>query len=57
MSYKFLTIIRSAEHQEWQYFVTLDDLWFHLSTDYEIIWLSDGEPLLEMEKHMIQARK
>jgi hypothetical protein len=34
---KLLTILRLAEHQGWQYFVTLDESWFYLSTDYEII--------------------
>jgi hypothetical protein len=57
MSNELLTILRSAEHQAWQYFVILDESWFYLSTDYEIIELPDGESFPEMEKHMIQARK
>jgi hypothetical protein len=37
MSNERLRIFRSAEHQGWQYFMILDELWFYLSTDYEII--------------------
>jgi hypothetical protein len=37
ISNELLTIIRSAEHQGLQYFNTLDESWFDLSKDYEII--------------------
>jgi hypothetical protein len=37
MSDELLTILRSAEYQRGQYFVTFDESWFYLSTDYEII--------------------
>jgi hypothetical protein len=47
--------VRSIEYQGWQYFITLDELWFYLSTDCEIIWLPDGESPSERERHMIQA--
>jgi hypothetical protein len=40
-----------------QYFITLDELWFYLSIDYEIIEFPDGELSPEKEKYMIQARK
>jgi hypothetical protein len=47
MSNELLTIMRSAEYQGWQYFITLDELWFYLLTDYEIIWLPDDESPLK----------
>jgi hypothetical protein len=37
MSNELLRIVRSIEYQGWQYFITLDELWFYLSTDCEII--------------------
>jgi hypothetical protein len=57
ISNELLIILRSAEHQKWKYFVTLDESWFYLSTDYEIIWLPDDESSSEREKYIIQARK
>jgi hypothetical protein len=38
-----LRIVRSAEHQGWQYFITFDELWFDLSIDSEIIELPDRQ--------------
>jgi hypothetical protein len=57
MSRKLVAILRSAEHQQWRYFDTLNERSLDLSTDYEIIWFPDGETLAEKEKYMIQARK
>jgi hypothetical protein len=37
--------------------LTLDESWFYLSTDHEIIWLGEGEAPPERKKYMIQARK
>jgi hypothetical protein len=37
VSNELLTMLRSAEYQCWQYFITLDESWFDLSPDYEII--------------------
>jgi hypothetical protein len=56
MSNKPLKIMRLAEDQNWQYFVTFNKSWFYLSTNYEIIRLPDDEMLSEMEMHMIQAK-
>jgi hypothetical protein len=37
--------------------LTLDESWFYLSTDHEIIGLGEGEAPPERKKYMIQARK
>jgi hypothetical protein len=37
--------------------VTLDESWFHLSTDYEFVWLPRYEKVRERERHTIQSRK
>jgi hypothetical protein len=43
MSNEFLIILRWVEHQELQYFVTFDESWFYLSTDYQIVWVPDRQ--------------
>jgi hypothetical protein len=57
MSNEFLIILRSVEHQDWQYFVTFDESYFYLSSDHETVCLPDGEQPFEMETHIIQVRK
>jgi hypothetical protein len=40
---ELLKIISLPELQDWLYFMTLDELWLYLSTDYEITMLPEGE--------------
>jgi hypothetical protein len=37
--------------------VTLDELWFYLSTDYEFVWLPGDEKFPSRERHIIQLTK
>jgi hypothetical protein len=32
-----LRIVHSAEYQDWHYIIILDESWFYLLTDYEIV--------------------
>jgi hypothetical protein len=57
MSNELLGIVRLAQHQGWEFLLTLDESWFHLSISHKIIWLRESEPFLEKKKHMIQAKK
>jgi hypothetical protein len=54
---ELLGIVPSAQHQRWEFMLTLGESWLYLSTDHSIIWLRESESLSEKEKHMIQAKK
>jgi hypothetical protein len=41
----------------WHNIVTLDEPWFYLSTDYELVWLLRDEKVPERERHTIQSKK
>jgi hypothetical protein len=47
----------SIDHQDWQFTITLDESWFHRSTDHEYIWLRPEEQPLEKPKHMSRGPK
>jgi histone-lysine N-methyltransferase SETMAR len=38
-------------------FATLDESWFSLNTDHELIWLQPGEEIPEIERRTIQSEK
>jgi histone-lysine N-methyltransferase SETMAR len=40
----------------WHNVVTLDESWFYLSTDHEMIWLHSDEKVPERERHTIQSK-
>jgi hypothetical protein len=40
----------------WHNIVTLDESWFYLSTDHEMIWIQSDEKLPEKERHTIQSK-
>jgi hypothetical protein len=46
-----------GQHQSWEFLLTLDESWFYLSRDHEIIWLRESESPIEKEKHMIQVKR
>lgn len=56
-SIELLALLRSMEHQSWVHFVTLDESWFYLSTDYEFLWLPRDEPPPTRSKKMIDSPK
>jgi hypothetical protein len=41
----------------WHAIITLDEEWFDLHKDYELIWLQPGDLVPERERHMIQYEK
>jgi hypothetical protein len=41
-----LKTIAAARRDSWSHFTTGEESWFHLSTDYETIWLQEGEDRL-----------
>jgi histone-lysine N-methyltransferase SETMAR len=45
------------EVRSWHDIVTLDESWFYLSTDHEMIWLQFGKKVPERERHVIQSKK
>jgi hypothetical protein len=45
------------EVRSWHDIVTLDESWFCLSIEHEIIWLQCGEKVSERESHVIQSKK
>jgi hypothetical protein len=47
---ELLKMINSPELQDWLYFITLDELWLYLSTDYEITSLPESEIPLKSGK-------
>jgi hypothetical protein len=57
LSRKLLTALNSIKEQGWQYLLILDESWFYLSTDYNSIWLQDGELPPERERKMINSKK
>jgi hypothetical protein len=60
-----LQLLRIQDAGAWHDIATLDESWFYLSTDHELIWLpagppvrrSAGPPVLDRERHMIQSPK
>jgi hypothetical protein len=52
-SNELLKISNSFRQQGQQYLLTLDKLWFDLSTDHEIIGLREGKVLPDIEKQKI----
>jgi hypothetical protein len=49
--------LRSIEHHDWQFIITLGELWICLSPDREQIWLRLEEQLSEGTRHTIQDPK
>jgi hypothetical protein len=46
LSIELLRQLRSIEHHDWQFIITLDESWLYLSTDHEQIWLCvEEQPL------------
>jgi hypothetical protein len=41
----------------WHGIVTLEESWFYLNTDYEVVWLPRDEKVPERERHTIQSKK
>jgi hypothetical protein len=42
LSRKLLVSLKSVKHRGWTYFLTEDESWFWMTTDYEQQWLPPG---------------
>jgi hypothetical protein len=56
-SIELLRRLESAQANEWQSFMTLDESWFYLSMSHETLWVKAGQQPPERVKHMIGERK
>jgi hypothetical protein len=57
MSGELLQLLQVQEARTWHDVVTLDESWFYLSTDHELIWLPAGASILDRERYMIRFLK
>jgi hypothetical protein len=48
-----LRLLESAQANDWQSFMTLDEFCFYLLTSHKKIWVQAGQQLFERVKHMI----
>jgi predicted membrane protein len=53
---ELLKLLKSVSHQSLELIISLDESWFYLSADYEIIWLPHRTECPEKEK-MISSKK
>jgi hypothetical protein len=56
LSRRLLRLLEVQRDRPWHEIVTLDESWFSLSTDYEIVWLPQNEKVPEREGHTIQSK-
>jgi hypothetical protein len=56
-SIELLRCLESAQANEWQSIMTLDESWFYLWTIHETVWVQAGQQPPERVKHMIGDRK
>jgi hypothetical protein len=45
------------ERRSWREIVTLDESWFYLHTDHELIWEQPDAEIPERECHTVQSQK
>jgi AraC-like DNA-binding protein len=57
LSRELLSMLDREETRDWRNIITLDESWFYLCTDHELIWLAPGRMVPERERHMIQSLK
>jgi hypothetical protein len=57
LSRELLSTLDWEETRDWYNIITLDESWFYLCTDHELIWLAPREMVRERERHMIQSPK
>jgi hypothetical protein len=55
LSRKLLLMLDQEGTRDWYNIITLDESWFYLCTDHELIWLAPREMVPERERHMIQS--
>lgn len=52
-----LETLKQAKHQGWTFFLTGDESWFFLDSDYELQWVHEDEKPAERPKRLISAKK
>jgi histone-lysine N-methyltransferase SETMAR len=57
LSRELLRILQVKRDRAWHDIITLDESWFYLSMDHELIWLRHGEKMPERERHTVQSKK
>jgi hypothetical protein len=48
-------ILELHERRSWQDIMTLDESWFCLHTDHELIWAQPDVKISERERHTVQS--
>jgi hypothetical protein len=56
LSRRLLRMLEVQRDRGWHDIVTLDESWFYLSTDYELVWLPRDENVPEREPQKIQSK-
>jgi hypothetical protein len=57
LSQELLPMLEQQKQRSWHDIVTLDDSWFYLNTDHELIWLHPDGEIPERERCTIQSEK
>jgi histone-lysine N-methyltransferase SETMAR len=50
-------MLERQERRSWHDIVTLDESWFYLHTDHELIWAQPDPKIPERERHTLQSQK
>jgi hypothetical protein len=50
---QLLSVLERQERRSWDDTVTLNESWFYLNMDHELIWLQPDEEILERERHTV----
>jgi hypothetical protein len=56
LSRQLLSMLEIQRVRCWHNIVTLDESWFYLSTDHDMIWLQSDEKVPGREKHTVQSK-
>jgi hypothetical protein len=54
---ELLSVVERQEERSWHDIVTVDESWFYLNTDDELIWLRREEEIPERVRQMVQSQK
>jgi hypothetical protein len=57
LSQELLSVLERQEPRSWHDIVTLDESWFYVNTDHELIWLRRDEEIPEKERQTVQSEK
>jgi hypothetical protein len=57
MSKELLKLLEFMKYDSWKYIMTLDEAWFYLSPDHELIWLSREDEAPQRERKIVSSPK